>query len=312
MLTRPGDLVLEPHIQELLLTASISTVERNLRPLCLEYRGRRCQHSRPGSALRKEIPVVVTSRDIDIPSYLEIDLVSHSGDYAAGEWVHTLTATDTSPPAGPSGFRSWARVSAASSRPWIASAPSCPSPFVVSTRTTAPSSSTNSCWPGLGLAVSSSPAVGRTTRTTTPTSNRRTAAWSRATSATSASTRQRRWPGSTASTPSCSDPSTTASSLSSNSSAATWWTAARESFTTARLLRSAASSPRGLHPLPDRQTGNHLHQAEPPAAQARDRPNPRRPSGDPWYLPQCVGSLSAPLRSDSLLTDHWVESQLPF
>jgi hypothetical protein len=107
MLTRPGDLVLEPHIQELLLTASISTVERNLRPLCLEYRGRRCQHSRPGSALRKEIPVVVTSRDIDIPSYLEIDLVSHSGDYAAGEWVHTLTATDTSPPAGPSGFRSW-------------------------------------------------------------------------------------------------------------------------------------------------------------------------------------------------------------
>jgi transposase InsO family protein len=37
---------------------------------------------------------VVGSRDIDIPGYLEIDLVSHSGDYAAGEWVHTLTATD--------------------------------------------------------------------------------------------------------------------------------------------------------------------------------------------------------------------------
>ena len=40
--------------------------------------------------------VVGQWRELDTPGYLEIDLVSHSGEVAAGEWIWTLCATDLS------------------------------------------------------------------------------------------------------------------------------------------------------------------------------------------------------------------------
>lgn len=40
--------------------------------------------------------VVGRWRELDTPGYLEIDLVSHSGEVAAGEWTWTLCATDLS------------------------------------------------------------------------------------------------------------------------------------------------------------------------------------------------------------------------
>ncbi len=57
--------------------------------------GRRMSQTKPGGLLRREIPVVVGRwRDLDTPGYLEIDLVSHSGEVAGGEWIWPLCATD--------------------------------------------------------------------------------------------------------------------------------------------------------------------------------------------------------------------------
>jgi hypothetical protein len=47
--------------------------------------------TKPNVLLRREIQVVVGRwRDVDTRGYLEIDLVSHSGEVAAEEWIWTL------------------------------------------------------------------------------------------------------------------------------------------------------------------------------------------------------------------------------
>ena len=97
ILERHGQLRCSRETRELLATASVSTVERNLREFRRVVVGRRMSQTKPGGLLRREVPVVVGKwRELDIPGYLEIDLVSHSGEVAAGEWIWTLCATDLS------------------------------------------------------------------------------------------------------------------------------------------------------------------------------------------------------------------------
>ena len=97
ILKRHGQLRCSRETRELLAAASISTVERNLREFRRVVVGRRMSQTKPGGLLRREVPVVVGKwRELDVPGYLEIDLVSHSGEVAAGEWIWTLCATDLS------------------------------------------------------------------------------------------------------------------------------------------------------------------------------------------------------------------------
>ncbi len=97
LLQRHGHLPRTAAVERLLLRASIATVERTLVPLRRGLVARRLSQTKPGTLLRRQIPVVVGQwRALDRPGYLEIDLVSHSGELAAGEWVHTLCATDLS------------------------------------------------------------------------------------------------------------------------------------------------------------------------------------------------------------------------
>ena len=97
ILGRHGQLTCSPETIELLASASVATVERNLHELRRVLVGRRMSQTKPGGLLRREIPVVVGRwRDLDTPGYLEVDLVSHSGEVAAGEWIWTLCATDLS------------------------------------------------------------------------------------------------------------------------------------------------------------------------------------------------------------------------
>ena len=50
--------------------------------------------TRPGSFLKHMIPIKTDHWDVTKPGYLEIDLVSHSGASAAGEFLHTLDCVD--------------------------------------------------------------------------------------------------------------------------------------------------------------------------------------------------------------------------
>jgi transposase InsO family protein len=100
LLVRHGQLEVTPELEKQLRSASASTVERNLRPLRRERRdllARRMSQTKPGTILRKEVPVVVGQwKELDRPGYLEVDSVSHSGESATGEWIWTISATDLS------------------------------------------------------------------------------------------------------------------------------------------------------------------------------------------------------------------------
>ena len=88
---------LAPPTRDLILRASVATVERNLVELRRGLVARKMSQTKPGSLLRRQIPVVVGQwKALDQPGYLEIDLVSHSGEIAAGRWIYTLCATDLS------------------------------------------------------------------------------------------------------------------------------------------------------------------------------------------------------------------------
>lgn len=50
--------------------------------------------TRPGSLLKHLIPIKTDHWDVALPGYLEIDLVSHSGPSAAGEFIYTLDCVD--------------------------------------------------------------------------------------------------------------------------------------------------------------------------------------------------------------------------
>lgn len=94
LLERHGQLSPEADTRELLLAASTSTIARNLAQLREQRRWPRVS-LRPPSRLQGEVPVRVRSwRKEGRPGYLEMDLVSHSGRWAIGEWIYTLSATD--------------------------------------------------------------------------------------------------------------------------------------------------------------------------------------------------------------------------
>ncbi len=97
LLRRHGQLKVDAETEALLNAASLATIERNLAQLRRGLVARRMSQTKPGSLLRKQIPVIVGRwKELDQAGYLEVDLVSHSGDLAAGEWIWTLTATDLS------------------------------------------------------------------------------------------------------------------------------------------------------------------------------------------------------------------------
>jgi hypothetical protein len=51
-------------------------------------------NTRPGSLLKQMIPIKTDHWNVTLPGYLEIDLVSHSGPSAAGEFIYSLDCVD--------------------------------------------------------------------------------------------------------------------------------------------------------------------------------------------------------------------------
>ncbi len=94
-LERNGHLRLEPEIRPKLLAMSASTIDRLLREI-RSLGGWRRVRKMP-TALRKSVPIrTFADWNEPIPGFMEMDLVAHCGDLAAGSFVHTLTLTDIS------------------------------------------------------------------------------------------------------------------------------------------------------------------------------------------------------------------------
>jgi len=94
-LERHGELRLEPETRALLLSMSISTADRLLRPHRTAPRGRGLATTKPGSLLKKSIPVrTFADWDDARPGFVEVDLVAHCGQSADGQYLNSLVMTD--------------------------------------------------------------------------------------------------------------------------------------------------------------------------------------------------------------------------
>jgi hypothetical protein len=83
-----------PALEAQLRRISARQMDRRLRARKHRIKRRLYGTTRPGSLLKHQIPIKTEHWDVHQAGYLEIDLVSHSGASAAGEFLHTLDAVD--------------------------------------------------------------------------------------------------------------------------------------------------------------------------------------------------------------------------
>lgn len=77
-----------------LLAISPATIDRLLKPVRMKYRGRGKATTKPGTLLRKHIPIKTNQWDEARPGFLEADTVAHCGTSMAGMFAFTLDCVD--------------------------------------------------------------------------------------------------------------------------------------------------------------------------------------------------------------------------
>lgn len=87
-------IALAPALERQLLAISPRQIERRLRTRKQTLKRKLYGTRRPGSLLKHRIPIQTEQWDVTQAGYLEIDLVSHSGACATGEFLYTLDAVD--------------------------------------------------------------------------------------------------------------------------------------------------------------------------------------------------------------------------
>jgi hypothetical protein len=85
---------LTSEVEAQLLKISPRQMDRLLAAQKRQVRKRLYGHTKPGTLLKSQIPIRTDNWDISVPGYLEIDLVSHCGPSASGEFVYSLNVTD--------------------------------------------------------------------------------------------------------------------------------------------------------------------------------------------------------------------------
>jgi hypothetical protein len=88
------DRAVKGHMIDLLMRISPATIDRLLRPVRSRYVKRGLATTKPGSLLKKHIPIKTNQWNERMPGFLEADTVAHCGTSAAGMFVYTLTTTD--------------------------------------------------------------------------------------------------------------------------------------------------------------------------------------------------------------------------
>ena len=85
---------LTPEVECALLKISPRQMDRRLQDKKRRLKGRIYGRTKPGSLLKHHISIKTDNWDVHEPGYCEIDLVSHSGPHASGEFIYSLNVTD--------------------------------------------------------------------------------------------------------------------------------------------------------------------------------------------------------------------------
>jgi hypothetical protein len=73
---------------------SAATIDRLLKPTRIKYKGRGRSTTKPGTLLKKHIPIKTDQWDETRPGFLEADTVAHCGESMAGMFAFTLDCVD--------------------------------------------------------------------------------------------------------------------------------------------------------------------------------------------------------------------------
>lgn len=87
-------LAITPAIERELLAISPRQIDRRLSPQKNQLKRRLYGTTSPGTRIKHLVPIRTDFWKIRRPGFLEIDLVSHSGPHAAGDFIHTLNSVD--------------------------------------------------------------------------------------------------------------------------------------------------------------------------------------------------------------------------
>ena len=85
---------LAEDITRALLTISPASIDRILKPVRIKYSKRGKSTTKPGTLLRKQIPINTNQWEEWRPGYLEADTVAHCGDSVMGMFTYTVNFTD--------------------------------------------------------------------------------------------------------------------------------------------------------------------------------------------------------------------------
>jgi hypothetical protein len=87
-------IALTPKLERQLHAISPRQIDRRLQSRKRVLRRRIYGRTKPGTLLKHHIPIKTDHWNVTQPGFTEIDLVSHSGDCAEGEFAHSFNVTD--------------------------------------------------------------------------------------------------------------------------------------------------------------------------------------------------------------------------
>jgi len=95
VLEKYGEINLAIKVREKLFKISAATIDRLLSDTRKKYRIKGRSTTRPGSLLKKSIPIrTFADWDEKVPGFFEVDLVSHDGGAVRGDFLQSLNFTD--------------------------------------------------------------------------------------------------------------------------------------------------------------------------------------------------------------------------
>lgn len=91
-----GEIKVTDKVAKDLLKMSSATMDRRLGTIRKKYTKKGISTTKPGSLLKKQIPIRLTQWDTQKVGFQEVDLVSHCGGNSSGQFAHTISLTEIS------------------------------------------------------------------------------------------------------------------------------------------------------------------------------------------------------------------------
>jgi hypothetical protein len=85
---------LPSEVSQALLNISAATIDRLLHPIRIQYKTRGRTTPKPGTLIRKHIPIKTNQWDESRPGFLEADTVAHCGQSLSGIFAYTIDCVD--------------------------------------------------------------------------------------------------------------------------------------------------------------------------------------------------------------------------